>query len=247
MKRKFYMLVLAGVAIASLMIACAKTNTTPKSGDHLPDNSQTMQNENNADGEAPIALTSEMIEIEKGFSAVRFAGDDGLEDFLSAGGASSDAEVVKFLSSHLLADVDIVGSLFGCSTLATRNAEGEALFGRNFDWKNCDAMVVSSKPEAGYASLSTVNMDFISQSGGAIGEVLKWNDVRTIAALYAPLDGMNEAGFTVAVNMIEDSAAIEQNTDKPDITTTTAIRLLLNKAGNVDEALALLEQYDIAT
>ncbi|RHR26275.1 linear amide C-N hydrolase [Clostridium sp. AF19-22AC] len=32
---------------------------------------------------------------------------------------------------------------------------------------------------------------------------------------------------------------------KPDITTTTAIRLLLDKAANVEEALVLLSQYDL--
>ena len=38
---------------------------------------------------------------------------------------------------------------------------------------------------------------------------------------------------------------IYDSTDKPDITTTTAIRLMLDKAANVEEALALLEQYDL--
>ena len=46
------------------------------------------------------------------------------------------------------------------------------------------------------------------------------------------------------MNMIQDSASINQNTGKPDITTTTAIRLLLDKAANVEEALELLLQYD---
>ena len=55
---------------------------------------------------------------------------------------------------------------------------------------------------------------------------------------------MNEEGFAVSVNMIEDSDTIEQNTDKPDITTTTAIRLLLDQAANVEEALNLLSRYD---
>ena len=44
--------------------------------------------------------------------------------------------------------------------------------------------------------------------------------------------------------MIEDSDTIEQDTEKPDITTTTAIRLLLEQAADVEEALDLLEQYD---
>ena len=70
------------------------------------------------------------------------------------------------------------------------------------------------------------------------------NDVRVLAALYAPLDGVNEKGLAVSVNMIQDSASISQSTDKPDLTATTAVRLLLNKAANVDEALALLREYD---
>lgn len=108
-------------------------------------------------------------------------------------------------------------------------------------------MVVEAHPENGYASLSTVNMDFIAQniSGGMVGMTLNLDEVKTLAALYAPLDGMNAAGLAVSVNMIQDSAVIEQDTDKPDITTTTAIRLLLDKAGSVNEALKLLGQYDL--
>lgn len=42
-----------------------------------------------------------------------------------------------------------------------------------------------------------------------------------------------------------DGAAISQDTDKTDITTTTAIRLLLNQAATVEEALDMLGQYDL--
>lgn len=56
---------------------------------------------------------------------------------------------------------------------------------------------------------------------------------------------MNEKGLCVSVNMIQDGESIDQNTDKPDITTTTAIRLLLDKAADTDEALELLSRYDL--
>lgn len=48
-------------------------------------------------------------------------------------------------------------------------------------------------------------------------------------------DGLNEMGLAVSVNMIQDNATIEQNTDKKDITTTTAVRLLLDQAADVEE------------
>lgn len=238
MKKRRFAFMAASLTIVMLMSGCG--------ANHVPVQSASGSQESRpATEEAAIVLTSEITKLEDGFSAVQFEGDDGFEAFLDAGGAASDAEVVEFLSSHLLADFNILGSLFGCSTIAVESPEGDRLFGRNFDWQNCDALVVSCKPETGYASISTVNMDFISQSGGAVGAALQLNDVRTLAALYAPLDGMNEAGLAVSVNMIQDSAGIDQNTDKPDITTTTAIRLLLNKAANVEEALELLEQYDL--
>ena len=195
-----------------------------------------------------IPLTAEITELEDGFFAVRYEGDYGFDEFLTQGGASSDSEVVAYLSEHLLSGFDLgfLGDVFGCSTIAATGFEGEALFGRNFDWNTCEAMVVASVPENGYASISTVNMDFITQgAGGAVGMALRLDEVRTLAALYAPLDGMNEAGLAVSVNMIQDSANINQDTEKPDITTTTAVRLLLNQAATVDEALALLEQYDL--
>ncbi len=213
-------------------------------------NSSTTQTSPEAENVNLISPTSEIVELESGFSAVRYDGDYGFDDFLAQGGASSDGEVIQYLANNLLSDLnlgDLLGGIFGCSTIAVQSPEGDALFGRNFDWKNCEAMVVESHPENGYASLSTVNMDFITQnvSGGMVGMALNLDEVKTIAALYAPLDGMNEAGLAVSVNMIQDSAAIEQNTEKPDITTTTAIRLLLDKAGNVEEALELLGQYDL--
>lgn len=196
-----------------------------------------------------VTPTAEITTLEDGISVVRYNGEDGFEDFLAEGGASSDGEVVSYLAENLLSGLDlgdIVGSIFGCSTIASENQAGETLFGRNFDWENCEAMIVASYPENGYASLSTVNMDFITQNaGGTVELVLQMDKVKTLAALYAPLDGMNEAGLAVSVNMIQDSDTIDQNTEKPDITTTTAIRLLLNQAANVEEALELLQQYDM--
>ena len=145
----------------------------------------------------------------------------------------------------MLAEAALISNSFGCSTLTVNSPDGHQLFGRNFDWQTCNALVVTSKPSQGYASISTVNLGFISQAGGSLNQMLEHNDIRVLAALYAPLDGMNEKGLAVSVNMIQDNASINQNSDKPDLTTTTAVRLLLNKAANVDEALTLLQQYDL--
>lgn len=186
---------------------------------------------------------SQITTLESGFSSASFSGDDGFEAFLAQGGADSDAAVTHFLAGQLPANIQLTAGAPGCSTLVVPGASGGALFGRNFDWQSCNALVVTSKPAAGYASISTVNLGFLTQAGA--GEMLKENDARVMAALYAPLDGMNEKGLAISVNMIEDRATINQDTGKPDLTTTTAIRLLLNKAANVDEAIDLLRQHDM--
>lgn len=196
-----------------------------------------------------VLPANEIRELENGLSAVKYEGDYAFDAFLSAGGASSDREVIGFLAENLLSGMNIGFSQesFGCSTISVKSGNGDFLFGRNFDWNSCNAMVVAAYPENGYASVSTVNMDFVSQGagGGITGMALQMDQVKVLAALYAPLDGMNEKGLAVSVNMIQDGADISQDSDRPDITTTTAIRLLLDKAADVDEALALLEQYDM--
>ena len=193
-----------------------------------------------------IVLSSEIMQLETGLSAVAYSGDDGFDTFISQGGASSDEEVVAFLAGKLFSCEKEMGfgeMPFGCSTLAVKDGQGNWLFGRNFDWNSCNAMIVSDLPENGYASISTVNTDFIHMSGLKLSDLP--DPVQAMICLYAPLDGMNEKGLAVSVNMIQDTATISQNTDKPDITTTTAIRLLLNQAADVEEAVELLKQYDM--
>jgi len=188
--------------------------------------------------QAPVI--SDITTLAPGLSSAEFAGDDGFEDFLAEGGATSDAAVAHFLSERMDTTVALSGTPFGCSTLVVKSEENGAIFGRNFDWNTCNAMIVTSRPSRGYASISTVNLAFLQQAAGRLS-----GNEQVYAALYAPLDGMNEKGLAVSVNMIQDSAAITQSTGKASITTTTAIRLMLNEAATVDEALELLKQYDL--
>lgn len=193
-----------------------------------------------------IVPTDEIMELTGGLSVVRNNGDYGFDEFLAQGGASSDSEVVSFLTQNVTSDLESLilgGNHFGCSTLSVKDADGNALFGRNFDWSVCNAMIVQNLPKNGYNSISTVNTDFISMSGMELSS--QPDEIQALAGLYAPLDGLNEMGLAVSVNMIQDNATIEQNTDKPDITTTTAIRLLLDKAADVKEAVELLNSYDM--
>jgi hypothetical protein len=172
---------------------------------------------NSAETNSEVEVTTKETKLEDGLSAVRHNGDYGFDQFLENGGASSDGEVVQFLADNLMSEassLEFADKAFGCSTLSIQNKDGGYYFGRNFDWENCDAMIVTSYPEGSYASISTVNIDFIKDGAGAASVSLLSSKIKTLAALYAPLDGMNEKGLCVSVNMIEDSADIDQDTGK---------------------------------
>ena len=70
---------------------------------------------------------------------------------------------------------------------------------------------------------------------------------KKLACLTAPficLDGMNERGVSIAVLTL-DSEPVNQDTGKQKIFTTLAIRLVLDRAATTQEAVDLLDSYDM--
>ena len=179
-----------------------------------------------------------------------YLGDYGLDDFLAQGGASNDNELLDFLMQKLLKGLPLRFDIpdLGCSTFAAETPEGDAIFGRNFDMYYSPApqfmpCIGIHRIEITVSSISMVNLSYIGFGEDKLPTSLL-DSLLTLAAPYVPLDGLNEKGLAVGVLLI-DTEPTDQQTDKPDITTTTAIRLLLDRAATVDEALALLSQYDM--
>ena len=252
MRKKILFIFICCVSFVGAVIGCSRQKHS-ESSNNVTSNNREEKNAINDEEQSTeqisaetVVLGEQIIELEDGLSAVRYEGNYGFDEFLVQGGAASDQAVAEYLTSSISDGglrVLLGGNPFGCSTLSVAGQEGGYLFGRNFDWENCNAMIVSSKPENGYASVSTVNTDFI-QAGGLDTSKLP-DQIQAIVGLYAPLDGMNEKGLAVSVNMIQDSDTISQDTGKSDITTTTAVRLLLDQAATVQEAIELLNQYDL--
>ena len=199
----------------------------------------------------PFVKAANSIEkLEEGLYAMEFAGDYGFDDFLANGGAASDGEVAEYLVSFLShgfykADGNVATGSFGCSTIYTQDENGTYFFGRNYDWAECETMIVHTKPENGYESVSTCCLDFLGFGDKYAPDGSMTERMQSIAAIYVPLDGMNAKGLVVADLTAGDDEETYQRTGKVNLTTTTAIRLLLDKAADVDEAVALLKQYDM--
>lgn len=193
-----------------------------------------------------IRTAASVKKLEDGLYSMEYKGDYRFNGFLEQGGASDDLAVAEFVIQdvfHGLLPIDLRGCTFGCSTISAETPEGDAVFGRNFDWGTCTALIVQTSPVEGYDSVSTVNMDFLNL-GLDMPEEMQMR-LLSAAAPFAPMDGMNEKGLCVAVLMIQDSPGFHQDTGKPDLTTTTAVRLLLDRAADVEEAVELLARYDM--
>ncbi|MGM9749333.1 MAG: carcinine hydrolase/isopenicillin-N N-acyltransferase family protein [Candidatus Cryptobacteroides sp.] len=185
--------------------------------------------------------------IEEGVYTFTFKGDYGFKEFLEQGGAKTDAEMAVYIArflSHGYMDIPEPENLSveaGCTSF-----QGDGVFARNFDFDDMgqNIVIVKTEPKDGYKSISTSTFAFLGYNPD-------WHPVAgmdgfvALATIFIPLDGMNEKGVCVADLIELDGDTSSVDTEKPDLTIVGAIRLVLDYAASVDEAVDLLEQYDV--
>ena len=197
--------------------------------------------------EAQLKAIETIKKLANNLHYMEYKGDYGLSGLLAQGGAATKEALEEYITAYFsqgLYRYNPAQSDGACSTISVALPQGGYGFGRNFDWQNCSAMIVKLEPADGYASVATANLDFLGFGEGFVPDNFV-NKYISLAALYAPLDGMNEKGLCVAVLRINVPEETHQSTGKTSLMTTTAMRLLLDKAASVDEAIALLKQYDM--
>lgn len=174
-----------------------------------------------------------------------YYGDYGFDEFLKVG-AKSDRDIEKFITKRLLKglpiDINVTGA--GCTAFVTENDMGDTIFARNFDFTYSPSLQVWTNPKNGYTSVSTVNLSYAGYSKDNLPTPMTINSFLTLASPYLPFDGMNEKGVSIALLAVPEA---HTNIDESKVTlnTTTAIRLVLDKAATVDEAVELLRKYNI--
>lgn len=147
-------------------------------------------------------------------------------------------EILPFVPIHMEAP-DY--SNYGCSAFTLKTEDNKIMMGRNYDFKyNTSAMLVHCSPKNGYKSVSFAALDNIHANKP---ETFK-TKLGALAAPFVVLDGVNEKGVSMCVLTL-DSKATKQNSGKPAISTTFAIRLVLDRAATTEEAVELLKKYDM--
>ncbi|MGM9940869.1 MAG: linear amide C-N hydrolase [Bulleidia sp.] len=187
----------------------------------------------------------QLTDYEDGYNLYRMdvRYDYSLDDIIDYGIQDDQTMINAILKEALpFLPVSIKAPDFGCTVLSLTDTDGDVLMGRNYDFsKNTSSMLVYTAPEEGYRSIAFAAMD-------NVGANVPDESIRKkLAALTAPficLDGMNEKGVSIAVLTL-DSEPVHQKTGKPVISTTLAIRLVLDRAATTEEAVELLRSYDM--
>ena len=183
---------------------------------------------------------------------INFSGDYFFDEFLSQGGASNDAELISFVTRSItkgIIPMHIKTSSIACSAFTADTQSGDRVFGRNYDFSATNTAIVYTDPGEGrHASYSTIDLSFLGLDADKDVETIGQKFL-TLAAPYVPLDGINDAGVACGIFMSYQGEGkgtpTDTQTDKPDITSTTLLRLILDYADSVEDAVALAQQYDL--
>lgn len=142
----------------------------------------------------------------------------------------------------------------GCSAFAVPEEGGSNfLMGRNYDFRHStsdgksylptSAILVHTAPAGGKKSISMV--DGLNLYYGQGFYTNPNVDLSLLMGLpYAALDGINEDGFAIGILALKENQT-KQNTGRPKIGPTVAIRMLLDRASTVKQAVEMLRQYDM--
>ena len=150
---------------------------------------------------------------------------------------------IKMKSAQVADENGELGT-FACTSFQAAKADGEGYwYGRNYDFYKNPTMVTISHPKKGYASIGVSDMSHFGYGLDKLPDALA-RKVNCLAAIYAPVDGINEKGLCTSIMALPNQAA-SQESGKHKVGTTIIMRLWLDRCATVQEALDLAATLDI--
>ncbi len=194
-----------------------------------------------------VTLLTVKANDDAGMYEVNYTADYKLDELMASGGATTEDElaqyIIKVMLKGLPVNIEYEVPQLACSTFIAAQPDGGYIFGRNLDNQETDFAVVKTSPKIGYASVSVVNLSFLGYNE-ELKPVKLFDKINLLALPYFPLDGVNEKGLAIGVLQLQ-APPTNQTTDKTDVDTTLAIRVLLDKCATVSEAVEMLKTFDM--
>ncbi|MFE9693571.1 carcinine hydrolase/isopenicillin-N N-acyltransferase family protein [Micromonospora sp. NPDC005806] len=212
-----------GLALLLLTTGCAESRPSPAPLAAAPNAGGSP-----TPGAVPTASRQDPGQVERTLASLRKVDDLPLYEMTYVGDYDPMAGVAGTPQA----------SPFGCSLFAALGDRNQPLFARNFDWEPNPALVLRADPPDAYASISLVDIAYLGVGADPTG------DRRLLNAPLLPFDGMNERGLAVGL-AADDAATARPVPGRPTVGSVRILRLVLDSAATVDEAIAVFERYNL--
>ncbi|MBP1585594.1 MAG: linear amide C-N hydrolase [Lachnospiraceae bacterium] len=178
---------------------------------------------------------------------IHVSNDYMLEKILEDG-TYNENSLIKWVSENMFWNLPMVIDLpkFGCASFTCETPDGTHIFGRNYDFQYTDPIIIYTEPENGYRSMAVSDLAMMNLAGP-----LKRYEPDSLygrailrAVPFLTSDGVNEAGLGISILSV-GYTDMSQNTGKTGLYLPVGVRAILDTCANVDEAVELLESYDI--
>lgn len=167
---------------------------------------------------------------------MRFYGDYSLPEYVPRALPPPDIQ-------NTMQNGNLPGSplLWACTCFSAKTEQGSQLLGRNFDWSEHPALLLFTDPPGRYASVSMVDISYL---GYARSDAPDKNPEGLLESPRLPFDGMNEQGLAVGMMAVPATHGPD-DPQKQTVSSLLIIRLILDTAKNVEEAIAVFENFNI--
>ncbi|MBR5700077.1 MAG: linear amide C-N hydrolase [Bacteroidales bacterium] len=206
-------------------------------------------------GEILTLSTVESVEGNPYLYRMEFKASYDLDDVISKD-IDSNAKLLEYvvgrigkgipikISSAQVADENGELATFNCTSFQATKADGNGFwYGRNYDYFKNPTMVTVSHPKKGYASIAVSDMSHFGYGLDKLPTSVA-KKVNCLAAIYAPVDGINEKGLCTSIMALPHQAACQES-GQHKVGTTILMRLWLDRCATVTEALDLLSGLDV--
>jgi hypothetical protein len=133
---------------------------------------------------------------------------------------------------------------FACTVFLAAGDAARPVLGRNFDWDHNPALVLVSRPPDAYDSISLVDLSYLGFDHARLSKLDDPAAKRDLLlASTLPFDGLNEHGLAIGMAQVDGQAQVRPGARA--VGSLAVIRLALDTARTVDEAVRVFESYTL--
>lgn len=131
-----------------------------------------------------------------------------------------------------------------CSTVTLKSDGGDVFFGRNFDWPHDACLILRIHDENGLSSIAIIDLHYLNLDRSDLDQTTLIERIPLLFSPYYVMDGMNRHGVAIS-DMSVSGVEPPRDSQKPEIISSTLMRVVLDYAKDTQEAIALIKSYNV--